>query len=190
MSQVWTISVNGQAYGPYDEAQMRGFAAEGRLAAHSQVARAGEQSYRAASEHEELAPLFHPAPKQSARPSFFTAEGGQPTQSFGRAEDETASGFSRYVIVAEMKSQSIAGLEEEVFKFGPAVPLTPQSWLLSSEMPINSVRNALVQKLGKNDILFIADTSHNKSTWFNYGPEAESRIRRTWQKNSETRGGN
>ena len=125
MSQVWTISVNGQAYVPYDEAQMRSFAAEGRLAAHSLVARAGEQSYRAASEHEELAPLFHPAPKQPARPSFFTAEGGQATQNFGRAEDENASGFSRYVIVAEMKSQSIAGLEAEVFKFGPAFDCLP-----------------------------------------------------------------
>ena len=61
----------------------------------------------------------------------------------------------------------------------------PQAWLLSSDMSINAIRNTLVQKLGRIDMLFIIDASHNKAAWFNYGPEADSRIRRIWQKAQE-----
>jgi hypothetical protein len=62
------------------------------------------------------------------------------------------------------------------------VPIMPQAWLLSSDMPINQLRQTLVQKLGKLDMLFIADATHDKAAWFNFGPEADARIRRIWQK--------
>ena len=79
-----------------------------------------------------------------------------------------------------MKSRSIAGLEEEIFNLGPAYSLMPQAWLLISDQPINYVRNTLVQKLGKMDMLFIVDATHNKAAWFNFGPESDTRIRRVW----------
>ena len=79
------------------------------------------------------------------------------------------------------ESRSIAGLEEEIFRCGPSMALTPQSWLLTTEMSMTALRNALVQKLGRIDVLFIVDVGRNKSTWLGYGPEADSRIRRIWQ---------
>ena len=84
-----------------------------------------------------------------------------------------------------MKSRSIAGLEEEVFNCGLAYAIMPQAWLVSSTMSINAIRNALVQRLGRLDVLFILDATHNKAAWFNYGPEADSRIRKVWQKAQE-----
>ena len=35
---------------------------------------------------------------------------------------------------------------------------------------------------GKLDMLFIADATHDKAAWFNFGPEADSRVRRIWQR--------
>ena len=84
-----------------------------------------------------------------------------------------------------MKSRSIAGLEEEIYSFGSAYPIMPQAWVVTSEMSINAIRNALVQKLGKLDVLFVVDASHNKAAWFNFGPEADTRIRRIWQKTQD-----
>ena len=182
MSDSWTISVNGHTYGPYTAAQMRAFAAEGRLAAHSLIAREGGDQFRPASTDSELAALFRPAAPAPARPVFFTADGDSAKQNFGRNEDEKATDRSHYIIVADMKSRSITGLEEEIFNCGPAYPVMPQAWVLSSEMSLNAIRNTLVQKLGKLDTLFVADASHDKAAWFNFGPEAESRIRRIWQK--------
>jgi hypothetical protein len=188
MADTWIISANGQPYGPYDVQQMRAFAAEGRLAAHSRVARDGDENFHPASEDQDLAPLFRAKP--ASRPTFFTAEGDigaqSGSQSFGKVEEDGQPERNHYIIVADMKSRSISGLEEAIFKFGQVYPLTPQSWVLSSDQPINAIRNALVQKMGKIDYLFIVDATHNKAAWFNYGPEAESRIRRIWQRMPET----
>jgi hypothetical protein len=178
MSGTWTISVNGHSYGPYTIAQMRAFAAEGRLAAHSLVARAGAEQFTPAALDEELAPLFRaPAP---TRPVFFTADSGQ--QNFGHSDVEEVRERSHYLIISDMKSRSIAGLEEEIFKLGQAQPILPQAWIVASEMPINVVRNTLVKRLGKLDTIFVVDATHDKAAWFNFGPEADTRIRRIWQK--------
>ncbi|HJW41746.1 MAG TPA: GYF domain-containing protein [Rhizomicrobium sp.] len=188
MSDTWTINVSGQTYGPYTEQQLQAFVSEGRLAAHSLVAPAGDTQFRAADSYPMLARFFAPAnaPAPSATGKFVTADGIESDEdmispTFGRSSDEPRSGErGRFVVVADMKSRSISGIEEEIFNMGPAYGIMPQAWLLISDQPINKIRNALVQKLGKLDMLFIVDATHNKAAWFNFGPEADARIRRVW----------
>ncbi len=194
MSDTWTINAAGQLYGPYTEQQLQTFVGEGRLAAHSLVAPTGHDQFRAAGSYPMLARLFAPAnaPAPSATGKFVTASGVESeddtiSPTFGRSNDEPRSGErGRFVVMADMKSRSISGLEEEIMNMGPAYPLMPQAWLLISEQPINQIRNALVQKLGKMDMLFIVDATHNKAAWFNFGPEADTRIRRVWTAQHDT----
>jgi hypothetical protein len=178
MPETWTISVGGRVYGPYSLEQMQGFHAENRLADHSLIARAGEEQFHPAIEDPELAPLFQPAQAQDTAPS----EPAQPHRFGARAEPEAQEGPSHFVIVADMKSRSITGLEEEIFSLGQAHRFGPQAWVLSSEASINTIRNALVQKLGKIDTLFIVDAAHDKAAWFNFGPETDTRIRKMWSR--------
>jgi hypothetical protein len=192
MSDNWNISVGGRSYGPYSLSQMQAFVAEGRLATHSQVAREGGEQFHPAGEDDELSALFGPPKKAEPIPSatgrFLTARRSADedliTTSFGRGGEETRTGErGRFLIVADMKSKSISGLEEEILNLGPAYSLMPQIWILISDQSINGVRNALVPKLGKIDTLFIIDAAHNKATWFNFGPETDARIRRVWTAN-------
>jgi hypothetical protein len=192
MSETWHISVGGRSYGPYTLAQMQAFVAEGRLAAHSRVSRTGQDQFRAASEDERLSVFFGSAksPTPSASGRFLTAnrteEEHLASPAFGRSHEEgRGSERGRYLILADMKSKSISGLEEEILNLGPAYSLLPQVWLLVTDQSINGVRNALVQKLGKIDLLFVVDATHNKATWFNFGPEADARIRRVWTAQNE-----
>jgi GYF domain 2 len=187
MTDTWTINVSGQSYGPYSLQQMQTFVTEGRLAPHSLAAPTGDSQFRAAGSFPQLLRLFAPAgPAPSATGKFVTASGVESDEdmispTFGRSNDEPRTGDrGRFVVIADMKSRSISGLEEEIFNFGPAYSLMPQAWLLISDQPINAIRNALVQKLGKLDVLFIVDSTHNKAAWFNFGPEADTRIRRVW----------
>ncbi len=168
MAESWTISVSGRVYGPYSLGQMQGFHAEGRLADHSLVARSGEDQFHPAREDGELAQLFSPAAKPAPR---------KPVPVNPQA--------SRFVIMADMKSRSISGLEEEIFSLGAAQRFMPQAWMLVSEAPINAVRSALVQRLGKLDSLFIVDAAHDKAAWFNFGPESDARVRAMWQRPAE-----
>jgi hypothetical protein len=111
----------------------------------------------------------------------------QPHRSFGRKENEETGELSHYIIMADMKSRSVAGIEEEVFNLGPAYAVLPQVWLLACDLSINALRNALVQKLGKLDMLFVVDATRDRAAWFNFGPEADTRIRRLWARTSEAR---
>jgi len=176
MASTWTIKANDSCFGPYTLEQMRAYAAEGRLAPHSLVARDGDKLFKPASDFEDLAVLFRPA---APRPVFFTAEGDLGTAYAAREPEVPPQ--SRFIIVSDMKSRSIAGLEQEISRCGQSVSLMPQAWLLTSDMTINALRNTLTQRLGRIDVLFIVDASRNKAAWFNYGPEADARIRRVWQ---------
>jgi hypothetical protein len=188
MPATWMVNVGGRAYGPYTDAQMATYAAEGRLAPQSLVAREGEIEFRAAGEDGALATLFGNGARtnkpglaqETARASELRFGGA-----FGKKEEGQKNEKAQLIIIADMKSRSISGLEEQIHKLGQAYGVLPQVWLLRTDQTANSVRNHLVQFVGKLDVLFIVDASNNKIVWFNFGPEAESRIRRIWTKADE-----
>lgn len=180
MPETWTVSTGGRTYGPYTITQMQTFAIEGRLAPHSLVARSGETSFHIAGEDSNLAALFRAGTPTGTVADLARAE-ERSIQRFGRRDEEGEAGEpAHYLIVADMKSRSAAGVEEEIFNLGPAYTVMPQVWLLTSDASINVVRNTLVQRLGKLDMLFVVDASRDKAAWFNFGPEADTRIRRLW----------
>ena len=134
MAESWTISVGGRVYGPYNLEQMQGFHAENRLADHSMVARAGEEQFHPASENTALALLFQPASENAAvEPIATEPVASEPAQPHRFGARTGADGPAHFVIVADMKSRSITGLEEEIFSLGQAHRFGPQSWVLSSE---------------------------------------------------------
>jgi hypothetical protein len=193
MPQSWIISVGGRTYGPFTADQMQAFAAEGRLVAHSLIARNGEAAFGPAAQDPALASIFmssSPSPAFEAEHSAGVAAEMKTPQSqleersaFGRNDDRgEGDESSHFVIVADMKSRSIAGLEEEIHSLGPAYAITPQTWVLSSELSVNAIRNILIQKLGKLDVIFVIDATNDKIAWFNYSPEQEVRVRRVWNK--------
>jgi hypothetical protein len=186
VAEPWTISVGSRIYGPYTTEQMRSFHREGRLAAHSLIARVGEEHFHPAGEDPELAPLFEaqtvsrPAPQRDPEP--------RPAHEPRRFGQETESGErTRFVIVVDMKSGSISAMEEEIFNLGQAFRFMPQSWVLISEASLSTIRHALVRKLGKLDSIFVVDTMRDRAAWFNFGPEADSRLRRMWARTESAR---
>ena len=104
---------------------------------------------------------------------------------FGGGDAPAGGERNRYVIISDMKSGSITGLEEEIFNLGPAHRFMPQAWVLTSEASLNTIRHALMQKLGKLDTIFVVDTIHDRAAWFNFGPEVDTRIRRNWARTPE-----
>lgn len=194
MSETWTISVGSRIYGPYTAEQMQAFHAEGRLAVHSLVARAGEEQFHPAGEDPDLGPLFPALPRNETQVQAPALQMQAPEPApepaphkFGGSDTNSTGERNRYVIISDMKSGSITGLEEEIFNLGPAHRFMPQAWILSSEVSLSAIRAGLVQKLGKLDTLFIVDAAHDKAAWFNFGPEADIKVRRMWSRTDAPR---
>jgi len=174
MAVAWSLNVDGKVYGPYVAERMRAFAIEGRLVPQSMVTRDGSGNWRLASEDPDLAPLF---------PSSTTVKAIK--SELRETNAPAPAGPSHFIIMAEFKSKGAAGLDEAILGLGTAYKLLPNAWIVSCEMSVNAVRNRLVQEIGKLDSLFVCDASHGKAAWFNFGPEADSRIRRVWSKTQE-----
>ena len=114
MSDYWIVSVSDRAYGPYTTEQMTGFAAEGRLAASSLIARAGETSFHAAGEEPQFSALFQPSKMAPiARAESMKPEEPAAAQKFGRSDADGKPGErGRFIIITDMKSRSIQGVEK------------------------------------------------------------------------------
>jgi hypothetical protein len=193
MIGAWSITVNGQTYGPYTTERMRAFVSEGRLSPHSLVAREGTADWHEAHEEPEFTGWFAPAApvaKPALTASFPTAAQTDSVPSpirpspAPRSEPAAETGPFHFVVVIERKSGGTGDVERAIASLGPYYRLQSDIWLLSAEQTVNAVRNRLVQELGKMDSLFVIDASHGKAAWFNFGPEADARIRRVWKKAS------
>ena len=180
MSSKWIMSVEGRTYGPYTHSQMQAFAVEGRLAANSLIAKDSDGRFGPACQDPELGGLFRPATVGERSP--FGSGSDSISRPFGQSDGNLSEEPSHFVIVADMKSGSIAALEEEILKLGPAYAVMPLAWVLSADISVGALKNILVQKLGKLDNLLVVDASHDKLTWSNLGPEADTRLRRIWTK--------
>jgi hypothetical protein len=187
MAGTWIISVAGRTYGPYTTEQMQSFASEGRLARQSLIARTGETDFRSAGDEPALAAIFSPSP-DSREDTALQSQRRETLAGFGRGEEPSRTGQrSHFVILADLKSGSIAKLEDAIATFGPSYAILPQAWLLYTDESVNIVRNRLIQQLGKLDVLFVADAGNDKAAWFNFGPEADARIRKLWSSDPKLR---
>jgi hypothetical protein len=181
MSSTWIMSVSGRTYGPYTAEQMQNFAVEGRLAAYSLVARSEDGQFGPASQDTDLSFLFKP-PATVDRMQKDSDLANEAPRPFGQGEVAVHDEPAHFLIVADMKSGSISVLEEEIYRIGPAYSIMPQAWVLSSELAIGTLRNILIQKLGKLDVIVVVDATHDKISWCNLGIETETRVRRVWTK--------
>ncbi|HXJ02351.1 MAG TPA: DUF4339 domain-containing protein [Micropepsaceae bacterium] len=190
MGGAWTINAGGQLYGPFSSERMRSFASEGRLAPTSLVAHENQTDWREARNEPEFADLFAPSPipdsaphpgrqTPTAAPPAAPAFGHNPASALGAATDATRAQFA---VVLDLKSRGSANFEHAIASLGPHYQLQPNVWIVSSEQSVNAVRNRLIQELGKSDALFVIDATRGKAAWFNFGPDADVRIRRVWQK--------
>jgi hypothetical protein len=174
MIGTWTINVGGKVYGPYTSERMRAFAAEGRLTASSLLAREDSADWHEARDEPEFADLFGSALEPSA-PRKLVPDAAPP---------EAERGMAHFAIVVDLKSRTPGNLDQAIASLGAAYRLLPNVWIVSTDQTANAVRNRLVQELGKLDSLFVVDATRGKAAWFNFGPEADVRIRRVWQKAS------
>jgi hypothetical protein len=145
------------------------------------VAREDSSDWREAREEPTFGDLF---PQASAPEPAATQRPATPPPQMPPAAHDTDVPRTQFAIVLDLKSRGSGNLEQVIASFGPSYQLLPNVWIVSSDQTANAVRNRLVQELGKSDSLFVVDASRGKAAWFNFGPDADVRIRRVWQKSA------
>jgi hypothetical protein len=182
MTGTWIIKVDDRIYGPFPSERMRSFAIEGRLAPNSLIAPDGSADWREAREEPAFREIFtsprEGVPEAPPRPSSRASD--SPATALPNA-DPPKGHVAQFAIVFDMKTHTSERVEQAILALGPAHRLLPNVWIVATDQTIKAVRNRLLPELGKSDSLFVVDASRGKASWFNFGPEADVRIRRIWQ---------
>jgi hypothetical protein len=182
LNSTWRINVSGQVYGPYTGHQIRAFAAEGRIAAHS-IVQSGDGPWTTAIDDPVLGQLFVQKVERQAPPAQQAHGFGARSSAYETVQTATAS--ANFIVIADLRSRGSAPFEGAMTRMGEAFRLNTLVWLLHSERTATAIRNELVQHRGQSDNLMIIDATRGKTAWFNLGPEADSKIRKIWRRSAD-----
>lgn len=165
---LWRIRAGDKSFGPYTGHQLRQFKTEGRLAAHTLVAR---------EDGSVLEGQWHTASSDSILGALFRTSAATPA-TFGQRSD---TGGSKFVVYIELKGGHSVELEAAIAALGRAHRVSPNLWLVSGSHTVGGLRNYLGQYLGPMDWMLVVDAGQGRAGGFNMGPEMDSQIRRVWR---------
>ena len=201
----WYVQIQNQAYGPYSEAQMQGFVAEGRVNEQSLISNDPAQGFYAALGYDVfrlwagtgqavaaggLGSLLISSPRPFTRLSQYKHTKKLPTYPetiadvYTPAPTENAA-TNIFLVMAEIRSDGAMGFLQALQGFGTAQRIGDTVWLLRSASGVEQLRNTLSQSLDRQDRLFILDSTANKTAWFNIGADLDGRIRELWSEDED-----
>lgn len=204
---MWYVAVNSQSYGPYTEEQMRAFAAEGRVTAHSYIRQNSMDKFISAGQHPAFQgwskPIAHEVQNQAhtrpaaavlrpvsapqtgilarqLQPAAHTPQMLAPNPTPQPLTGPQKVANTVFIVMAEIRSANGMAFLQALQSHGTAQRIGDSVWLLKSGVSAGELRNALSQTLTRDDRLFLLDSFANETAWFNIGTDMDSRIRELW----------
>jgi hypothetical protein len=155
---------------------MKSFALQKRLLPQSLVRMGSEGGFVAAESHAALSRLFLAGEGSSSsgsqRPQ---AAASQPATSIPDGQ------ISNFVVIIDARSGSFRKAESEIKILGRTLRINQQTWLLQTDKPANTIKNALAPHLGADDPLVVIDAGRNRLAWHNLGVFEASSARELWK---------
>lgn len=180
MSDVWTVQVAGQIYGPYPLDHMKAFIAEGRIVAKSLVAYGSDTQFHPAGDDLVLRSLLARSASSEAEIEFQPAPQAMDEAFVESLHSTEADTRAHVLIFTDINSRSTSAIEDAIYALGPAFPVLPQVWFVKTNESVQGIRKVLAQRLGTLDALLVVDATNDKIAWTNISLDKESRIRRMW----------
>ena len=196
MPDQWYVQFDGLSYGTYAHVQMQGFVEEGRIIGSSLITPDPSRGYFEASAfpiyNQWLAHSQHLAQQNMMQPIMGQTDHMQVRQEQPApiAVGQSYSPVARQelaptvlVVMAEIRSAQGMPFLQALQTHGTAQRIGDTVWLLRGAISADDLRSSLSRTLSKQDRLFILDSFHNKTAWFNIGADMDQRIRELWARN-------
>lgn len=159
-AEVYFVYVDDQVYGPYSNAMMKHYVAQGRVVEQSLISTSPTSGFRAAKTHEtfllwQAKPVDTPPLEKPVLPSVF-------------------------FVMADINSGNHLNFLKSLQTLGKVQRLSDAVWIIAAQIELNEIREILSRSLTNEDTLFIHDTFSNRAGWFNIGETADNEIRALW----------
>ncbi|HTI66240.1 MAG TPA: hypothetical protein VL460_01700 [Caulobacteraceae bacterium] len=169
-SGTWYVQAGGKVWGPYPEARIGAFVAEGRVAPETLMAPQAEGPFRPAARQARLHRLFGDVelagPDGPARPQAPEAASTLPVRPL--------------LVWAALKSQRPDRFEALLGAYGPYVRVGPGLWLVRARVGPAGLRNAMTRRLDGGDALMVLDAPLDQAAWFNLDGAVDRTLRQLW----------
>ena len=183
---MWYVKAAGGVWGPYPEARLHAFAAEGRINGQTPVSPWADGPFAAASANAEFAGIVSTAAGQPRARAAQPMQTDQPLAAAAPAHPSAApqpaeSGPLRSVLVwARVTATSAPAFQVALEACGQGVPLQPGLWLVQARAGASGLRNRLSRTLGPADALLVVEAPLEQAAWFNLDPVRDREVRRLW----------
>lgn len=167
----WFVQAGDRVWGPYPQARIEAFVAEGRVAAETLMAPAPEGPFRPAAQQPPLQGLFGDAARVSAAGEARPAE---PSPAPATAPERPL------LVWAALKSQRPERFEALLGAFGPFVRVGPGLWLVRARSGPAALRNAMTRRLEAADSLMVLEAPLGQAAWFNIDGQTDRALRQLW----------
>ena len=173
-ARAWYVQAAGRVWGPYPEARLESFVAEGRIAAGTLIAPTADGP-------------FHPAARQARLHRLFgddEPEGGEPAEE-PRAQRPveaaaTAGPVRPLLVWAQVQGRRAERFEQRLAIHGPFVRIGEALWLVRAREGAAALRNALTRRLEAVDGLMVVEAPLDRAAWFNLDGETDRTLRQLW----------
>jgi hypothetical protein len=176
-TRVWFVQAAGKVWGPYPEARIEAFVAEGRVASETLLASAAQGPFHPAGHQAKLHRLFGDA---VAEPAIEPARPAPEPASYAPAPAYAPGPAKALMVWAGLKSQRPERFEQAIAAHGPFVRVGSDLWLVRTRMGASALRNALTRRLDAADALMVVEAPLEQAAWFNLDGDADRTIRQLW----------
>lgn len=193
MPDQWYVQFDGLSYGPYSHGQMQSFVGEGRVIGSSLISPDPTRGFFEASafpiygqwagQAQQLAQQTHMQPIMGQTGHMQVNHQEPVSMAVGHpyATAELQAPVPTVLLVmAEIRSAQGMPFLQTLQTHGTAQRIGDTVWLLRGSVTADTLRSSLSRTLSKQDRLFILDSFHNKTAWFNIGADMDQRIRELW----------
>ena len=186
-SHMWYVKAASGVWGPYPEARVSAFVAEGRVRADTPVSPWAQGPFAPAAANPEFSDLFEARAVPSAREvkaDRRAAGGGAAAamlQITAPAPAPVQPAALRPLLVwAELSAQSTPGFHSALAATGAGVTIRRGLWLVQASMGAAALRNHLSRTLTGSDALLVVEVALEQAAWFNLDPARDRELRRLW----------
>ncbi|WP_158918481.1 hypothetical protein [Caulobacter sp. S45] len=186
VSHLWYVQAGDGVWGPYTEARMAAFLAEGRIAAATPVSPWSAGPFISLANTPEFAVLSKPPGAAAVQPSFPTPRPPAPTAAapqpaYAAPDVVPIAGAARPLLVwAFLAAIPPSTFQAALASFGPCVAIRTGLWLVRASMGPAALRNALSRHMRGGDTLLVVEASLEQAAWFNLDQVSEHDLRRLW----------
>lgn len=170
----WRILVRGTVYGPYTLGQVRSFVEEGRLGAHSKIAKGEFAPFERVDGVGDLEDLFETGEVETE------SEADTAQTELSEAPQSDPGNFIIFVRGDDNSEDASDAVFDVLSRIGHVAEAMPNAFILKADIRTGDLQRQLNSAVDQGVSVLIVNASRNRLAWCHLDRDASEHLRSVW----------